>query len=349
MDKEKAISFIEDSFLSDLLADEDVTDISYNGDNLYYVSNSKGRMKSDILLERNTVKDFIRQIANLTERQFSYTVPELDLSIGRYRINAMHQSIGKICDDGVITFSIRIASNQIRINDDSDFFTLQIVELVKYILMSKSSIVIGGVTGSGKTEFQKYLLLKLEQNTRIIVIDNVLELDRIRNNNLDLTCWQIDEKNPNATPGKLVKAALRNNPDWLILAEARDSEMIDVLNSAMTGMPIITTIHALDIFSMPHRMARMIMKGEQKLDFNDVLDDVYYHFHFYFYLKKEMINGEIHRYISSICYFDNNGKSYLIYENKNGQHTYYKFNKGILNSLNIKNGSKSFNSVFVGE
>ena len=160
MDKNKAIEYIELSFLSPLLKDEDITDISFNGTDIYYVSNSKGRKKSIVAVEHQLVKDFLRQIANLSEQQFSFSNPILDITIGKYRINATHQSIGKIKDEDVVSFSIRIASDKPRINSDSDFFTPQIVELINELLLCRQSIVIGGLTSSGKTEFQKYLLRK---------------------------------------------------------------------------------------------------------------------------------------------------------------------------------------------
>jgi len=332
MDKHKVVLFIENSFLKPLVSENDITDISYNGEDLYYVSNIEGRKKSDIKVENGQIKDFIRQIANLCEQQFSYSVPELDIFVDKYRINATHGSIAKVKDDGVVTFSIRIASEHIRINDSSNFFTPHIVNLLKVLILNKQSIIIGGVTSTGKTEFQKFILTKLPKFSRVIVVDNVLELDRIRNDSLDLTCWQSDERNPNANPGVLIKSALRNNPDWLILAEARDKEMIDVLNSAMTGMPIITTLHSLDVFSLPHRMGRMMMKGEQKIDFNDALTDIYYHFHFYFYLSKKLIDGKIERFVSQVCCFDNNGKSTLIYDKRKG-HNYYQIPQNIIDSF----------------
>ena len=40
MDKTKALYYIENSFLASLFAGEDITDISYNGVDIYYVSNS---------------------------------------------------------------------------------------------------------------------------------------------------------------------------------------------------------------------------------------------------------------------------------------------------------------------
>ena len=324
MDKSKVINYIETSFLQELINNPEVTDISYNGVDIYYVSNIKGRIKSDIVVEHGIIKDFIRQIANLCEAQFSFTNPNLDLSVGRFRINATHQSIGRVKDEGVITFDIRLASSELRINDNSDFFTPQIVSFIRELLNRKYSIVIGGVTSSGKTEFQKYLLSQFVNNERILVIDNVLELDSIRNEKSDLTIWKSDNENEKTSASTLIKNALRNNPDWLILAEARGEEMVDVLNSAMTGIPLITTIHALDVESMPYRMGRMMMKSRQKLDYKESLEDIYYHFHYYFYLKKELVDGKIKRYIAQIAYVDNQGNMSLLFEKNNNEFVYYE-------------------------
>ena len=324
MDKTKAIYYIENSFLASLIKDKEVTDISYNGESIYYVSNSLGRKKSNIEIEQQVVRDFLRQISNLSEQQFSFTNPNLDTSIGKYRINATHQSVGKINNEDVVTFSIRIASEKPRINKDSDFFTPQLVELIDVISKSEKSIIIGGVTSSGKTEFQKYIIRNFQENVRVIVIDNVLELDSIRNESqIDLTCWKVDERNPYTSSSLLIKNALRNNPDWLILAEARDKEMVDVLNSAMTGMPIITTIHAL-------------------------LKDIYYHFHFYFYLAKKNVKGKIIRYISQVGYIDNNGKFFDIYSKKGNKHSYHHLPNSALALLDLETVSTSFKNTFIG-
>ena len=348
MDKTKALYYIENSFLTSLLCDEDVTDISYNGADIFYVSNSKGRIKSDIVIDQQTARDFLRQIANISEQQFSYTSPILDISIDKYRINAAHQSIAKINNEDVVTFSIRIASMKPRIDSNSDFFTPLLVELISLISNSHQSMVIGGITSSGKTEFQKYILRNFQNNERVIVIDNVLELDAIRqDSNIDLTCWKVDEKNPYTSSSLLIKNALRNNPDWLILAEARDKEMVDVLNSAMTGIPLITTIHAQDVYSLPYRMGRMILRGDQKLDYNETLNDIYYHFHFYFYLCKKTVNHEITRYISQVGFIDNKGKYFDLYKRNGKEHFYFKLPEGAKSLLEISSVSNNFKKIFL--
>lgn len=347
MDKNKAISFIEESFLSTLLKDEDVTDISYNGKDIYYVSNSLGRKKSDIVIDQSNARDFIRQITNLCEGQFSFSNPNFDASIGRYRINATHQSIGRIADEGVITFSIRIASKEIRITNDSDFLNPPLVELIKVLLASRCSIVIGGVTSTGKTEFQKYLLQQMKENERVIVIDNVTELEQVRNDSIDLTCWKCNEDSLTSSPSVLVKNALRNNPDWLLLAEARGKEMVDVVLSAMTGLPIITTLHALDASAIPSRMARMMMKSEQKIDYSEALNDIYYHFHFYFYLSKKVVNGQIKRYIKEVNFVSNSGNVFLLYKKEKNKNIFSPLPKEAFSYLDEDSFTPGFKTIFV--
>ncbi len=65
------VAYLENSFLSPLIRQEGVTDITYNGESIYYVSNHKGRQKADFEVKREEVSSFLRQIANLTEHQFS--------------------------------------------------------------------------------------------------------------------------------------------------------------------------------------------------------------------------------------------------------------------------------------
>ena len=349
MDKEKTIGYIESSFIKELITDKDITDISYNGANLFYLHNFKGRQKADITLTEEMAKDFIRQIANLCEKQFSIQTPTLDVSIGRYRINAMHSSIAKRNNEGRINFSIRIASTKPIITSDSSFLNAELVCLFKILLNSKTSIAIGGITGSGKTEFQKYLITSLPDYSRIIVIDNVLELDNLNLENLDINIWQADEKNKEASIQLLVRNALRSNPDWLVVAESRGKEMIEVLNSAMTGHPIITTFHAFDIEGMPKRMARMVMMNDQKQDYEMVLRDINYNFRFYVYLKREISgDGKVSRYISEIAEIDENGQKNTFYTFKKGVKHFGKIRNSTLERLNYENETLFINTFTKG-
>ena len=193
MNTEKLVDFLEGSFLKDLLSSSNITDISYNGFDIYYVDNDRGRVKSEMSVEVQVVKDFIRQIANLSEKQFSYQNPELDVSFGKYRFNALHQSICRKDNQECVCFAIRIASSTLRFAEHKSL-SEKVKELLDVLVTSNVSITIGGLTGSGKTELQKYLISRMNENTRVIVIDNILELDQLKTTqSLDLNIWQVDE------------------------------------------------------------------------------------------------------------------------------------------------------------
>lgn len=311
----KLINFVEESFLKPILKDNKVTDITYNGVGIFYVHNDKGRQKSNIKVTNNDALDFIRQIANLSEKQFSYSVPHLDVSFGKYRLEAVHQSIVRVGDDKSCSFALRIGSIKNRIQNDKKFISAKALTFLLNAMDKEESLVIAGPTGSGKTELQKFLLSKLKKNTRIIVIDNIQELENLRvNDDLDLTSWQILDNNQFGSIQQLIKVALRSNPDWLVISESRGEEMNDILNSVLTGHPIITTIHAKSIEEIPKRICRMIEMANINQKHEDVMEDVVSTFKTYVFLNRNYLNGNVERYVESIGRIREDGSLDIIYK-----------------------------------
>ena len=345
---EKALIYLENSFLKELLEDEDITDISFNGDTIYYVHNFLGRRKSDIYFTSEMAKDFLRQLANLSEKQFSYQSPLLNISVANYRINGVFNSIGRLQNKKVYTFTIRKASLVPRIHMNSPFLTKELISLFRTLLNNKISIIISGVTGSGKTELQKFLISLLKENTRVIIIDEVLELDNLNDTNyLDMNIWQTDV---NTNAQQLVRNALRSNPDWLIVSESRGEEMLDVLNSSMTGHPIITTIHSVDVSSIPDRVSAMVMMNEKKMEKNNIINDFVHHIPIGIYLKKiETDRGEVKRIISDIAEFKSDGDINKIYEFKNNEHKYFKISQRLKSLIDVSLCEPLFVNTFIKE
>lgn len=310
-----ASHFLEQSFLAPLLALPEVTDISFNGAELYYVSNASGRKKAETHPTVAEVGDFLRQIANLCEKQFSYCSPILDVSFGRYRLNGVFPSLARKANWKTYSFSLRIASPCCAIEENPLFFEGGSKELLLTLLNQGESLVIGGVTSSGKTELEKWCLLHLRKNTRVIVIDNVEELDLLQNPELDLTTWLVNEKVPDASFGALIKNALRNNPDYIIVAEARGKEMLEALLSAMSGHPVIISIHAQDLEGMPERVVRLALLANERLYHDEIRSDLNHHIRYYAYCAKaEQPDGSLTRYLESVGEMDERtGEMKLLY------------------------------------
>lgn len=257
-DVKQALEFLENSTLGQLLLQVDITDITFNGESIYYQSTVLGRQKSDITFTFKEAYQFIKQLANLMNIAFTYLDPIVEMSIMRYRVFAVGPTITRKYFQPSISFAIRIHSP----SQHQNYLFLQSSpwrNLFKFLISKQLSFVIAGKTGSGKTQLQKELLGLIPASQRVIVMDNILELDGLDTPHLDLTIWQIQKHEDFQ---RMITGALRSHPDWLLIAEARGEEFKEVLRSVKTGHPIITTLHSDDIDNIYARMISMLLIGE---------------------------------------------------------------------------------------
>jgi pilus assembly protein CpaF len=296
-DVHKAKSFLEASVLQPLLFQEDITDISYNGEALFYQSSIVGRKPSTITLPIDQAYHLIKQLANLMNLPFTYLDALVDMSIERYRIFAVGQAIGRKAYHPAITFAIRI-------HPPAGLITRRFItpgsyweKLFKVLIQKEYSLVIAGKTGSGKTQFQKELLTLMPDYQRLIIIDNILELDGLTLPHIDITIWQVHHV---LAIQKMIEGALRSNPDWLMIAESRGEEFKEVLRSVKTGHPIITTMHSDHIKGIYPRMISMLLMHEPASLTPQFLEEVQQAFPVIIQLKRQTVEGRIERSIAGM-------------------------------------------------
>ncbi len=306
--------YVENSFLREALLIEGINDLSYNGEEFFSESVHLGRRKENIKATPEDVGAFLRQIANISERQFSYLNPILDVSFGKYRLSAAFMSLTRVKDSKSYSFSLRVERKGTILDQDDSFFPGNSKEILLSLLKERQSIVIGGETGSGKTELQKFLLLRLEEATRVLVIDNVEELELIRGvSPIDLTTWVIDPSGKSGTAANLIKAALRFDPDYIVLAEARGEEMWEALCCAMSGHPVILTIHSSSLENMPSRLARLAQMRGSAMVYSDLLHDVEENFSAFVLVGKKKEGNGIRRRIKKIGHLKE-GKMEILFQ-----------------------------------
>ncbi len=168
--------------------------------------------------------------------------------------------------------------------------------LIHTCVYHRLSIVISGITGVGKTQLQKEVLHCLPDATRVILIDNILELDGLQLPHLDITMWQVKPRYPLQ---QFIEAALRSNPDWLMIAESRGKDFQHVLHSVITGHPIITTLHSDSAEATDQRMLRMILLDDHQSNPELILKDIHDHFPVIIYIEKTQ-TPPIKRFIRTV-------------------------------------------------
>lgn len=256
----------EQEILDSLLDNSDISDISYNGKNIYIQDTKKGRYKLDSIVNFDDIENYIKQLTYLQNKEFNTENPILDLDYNNLRITANHHSIV----DNNITTTIRKSVAELRIKNEEDLGNKDILEFLKQCIKANSNILISGKTGAGKTELQKSLVKYINNTDKIIVIEDVFDthLNKIYKDK-DIMSWKINTKLDNPIDfDKLIKASLRNNPDWIIISEVRSYEAYSMLKSALSGHNIITTMHSN---SAKNNVDRLIYLCKEKFDLDQVL------------------------------------------------------------------------------
>jgi MSHA biogenesis protein MshE len=114
-------------------------------------------------------------------------------------------------------------------------------------------ILVTGPTGSGKTTTLYAALEEINTPERkIITVEDPVEYRLPRINQV-----QVQEK-IELTFGRILRSALRQDPDVILVGEMRDQETVEVgLRAAMTGHMVLSTLHTNDAISTPIRLLDM--------------------------------------------------------------------------------------------
>ena len=304
--------------LKQFLDNDDVTDISYsNGGQVWLKTLSKGVYRVENTGIDNTLIEKIAfQCANTMGKSFNMANPFLDAESAELRLNFVHDSIAR---NGVALLvrktpaKIRLKKEQII---DDDYIRLDIHDFLLKCVEGHCNILVSGETGSGKTEFIKYLASHTKENEKIITIEDTLELhlDRIFPHR-DIVSMKT---NNIASYSDVLVTCMRQNPRWILLSEVRSAEAVmAVRNSISSGHNILSTIHADKAASIPSRLYSLL---ESNLDLEQFLRSIHRYVqlgvHVKGYYSKE--RQKFHREIAEVTEFyvteDNEAKYNVLYK-----------------------------------
>ena len=303
--------------LKKYLDDDDITDVSYsNNGQLWLKSLSKGIYKPETQDVNNAhIEKLAFQCANMMGKTFNMAHPFLDAESAELRLNFVHDSIAR----NGIALLMRKTPAKIRLQKDKIIAEKYITETIHDFLLKcvegHCNIIISGETGSGKTEFLKYLAAHTKENEKLITIEDTLEL------HLDKIFPYRDiiamKTNNIASYTDVLVTCMRQNPKWILLSEVRSAEAVmAVRNSISSGHYILSTIHADKAESIPNRMYSLL---ETNLDIDQFLKSVYRYIQLGVHIRgyQDKNTKRFVREVCEVCEFyvdeDNNPKSNVIY------------------------------------
>ena len=241
-----------------LIKDVNITDINWNGIQLWIDDVTKGRYMSDIVLSDEFVDSFVIRISNIANRTFNKYNPKLEAETEELRITVVHNSVSNTgtCISIRKTPAVKRIEFEKSINS-GDYCSREVADFMSNCIKSKLNVVICGLPGVGKTELVKYLTNYIQPRDRVITIEDTLELHYSKINvGYDCLEFKVDDKT--FTYVDAIKESLRLLPQWILLSEARSTEVRYLLESLSTGAKCITTIHTDDVRKVPDRIKNMI-------------------------------------------------------------------------------------------
>lgn len=284
--------------------DSNVTDINWNGIELWIDDLTKGRYVAKEKLSPEFVNQFSILVSNVENTAFNKYKPLLEADTDNLRISILHESR----TSSGRSISIRKTPPIKRIDfknsiEENNYCSVETANLLSNAVKSKFNIVVCGLPGVGKTELIKYLTSYIFPKDRVITIEDNMELRyRDINPGKDCVCMKVDEI---FTYVEAIKASLRQFPSWIMLSEARSVEVKYLLEALSTGAHCMTTIHTDDVRKVPDRIKNMIGEtiGTERLE-----NDVYSFIDMAILINKKTTNGKITRYIDQVATFSRNNE-----------------------------------------
>src|SRR5450830_820986 len=248
--------------LEPLLEDPTVSDILVNTYRQIYVER-RGKLElTDVTFSDDAhLMKIIDKIVSRVGRRIDESSPMVDARLpDGSRVNAI---IPPLAIDGPIMSIRRFSADPLRLADLVAYgsMTADMAEVLQGLGKAKVNILNSGGTGSRKNNMLDLNSGFINQNERIVTIEDAAELQLQQPHvvRLETRPPNIEGKGE-VTQRALVRNALRMRPDRIILGEVRGAEALDMLQAMNTGHEgSMATIHANTPRDALTRLENMIM------------------------------------------------------------------------------------------
>ncbi len=190
------------------------------------------------------------RLDKLHEYDCSWGVP----GVGRFRVNILRQRSSFMIVMRVIPFDI------------PTFESLKLPSVLTTIAAAeRGMILVTGVTGSGKSSTMAAILNHINQTNQkhVVTLENPIEFLH-RDINSSITQREIGVDTDDFRAG--LRAALRQDPDVILIGEMRDVETLDTaMKAAETGHLVISTLPTPDAVTTVSRVLAMFPPEEQEI------------------------------------------------------------------------------------
>jgi flagellar protein FlaI len=238
------------------MCDEFIEDISCDGYDIpIFIYHKKyGSMETNIRLGRETLDNLVLKLAQRGGKHVSLATPIVDATLpDGSRLQATYGT--EITPRGS-SFTIRkFTAEPLTPIDLIEYGTIPsaVMAYLWFALEYKLSGIIVGETGSGKTTTLNAILMFTPPDAKIVSIEDTREL-KLYHENWVAEVTRVGVGGEEIDMYDLLKTALRQRPDYIVVGEVRGREAQTLFQAMSTGHSCYSTIHAGDINQMVYRL-----------------------------------------------------------------------------------------------
>jgi flagellar protein FlaI len=244
-----------------LMHDQFIEDISCDGTgiNLYVWHRKYENIPTNIRFETvQELNSYVLRLAYLAGSHVSIAQPMLDAALpDGSRLNLTYGT--EITRKGS-TFTIRkFKTDPLTIIDLIDFNTIsrEMAAYFWFAVENRISIVVSGGIAAGKTTTLNCLSMFIKPDMKIVSIEDTPELNLPHENWIPTTTRMhigVGTESTDISLFDLLKASLRQRPDYIIVGEVRGGEAYALFQAISTGHLGMSTLHAESVESAVYRL-----------------------------------------------------------------------------------------------
>lgn len=248
---------VEYSILTPFLVSPDIDEININAWDDITLTYSDGRMEKleEHFRSPQHAVDIVKRLLYHSGMIIDNATPIAQGHLpGNTRITAIKSPV--VDEEAGISVSIRLLHPQ-RVDRkhivEGGMATEEMIAFLEMCIRYGVSVVIAGRTSSGKTTLMNALLSSIPDDKRIYTIESgARELFLVKKNRfgdtLNNVVHTLSRPSENSaysiSQEDLVVAALRFDPDVVVVGEIRDAEANSAVEASLTGHTVVTTVHS---------------------------------------------------------------------------------------------------------
>ncbi|MFP4655532.1 MAG: type II/IV secretion system ATPase subunit [Methanohalobium sp.] len=251
--------FVRYGKIDPLMNDDYIEDISGNGHEipLFLYHRLYHNIATNITFKEDELDSFIIRLAQKCGKHISLAEPMVDASMPDG--SRVQMTLSTTITTHGSTFTIRkfseVPITPIDLIDWGTFSSEQMAYLWLCIENNKSLIYAGG-TASGKTSSLNAVSLFVPEKAKIVTLEDTREIKLPHTNwipGVTRDSFTADERGA-VDMYDLLRAALRQRPEYLLVGEVRGKEALTLFQAMSTGHTTFSTMHADSVPSAIHRL-----------------------------------------------------------------------------------------------